>query len=574
MKFKLCVSFFLIFLTIGFNSFAQEKTDYQILLDSVDKHVTTDTSKTLALTKKYITKAKKENKRKELFNAYYLIANDIYFQNDFLDQAYDASSICIEFSKKELLYEELIKSYLLRALIIMKKSNWTDIKVLTDYGEALKVAKHIDNFYWEHTILGRMSSFHTISGNIDEAIKIQKLTVNALKKVEFQKDYKKYKKWGLYIRDYYNYITKAYILKKEKDSAFKYNELFFKRLPGHQFEYWKREYYINKGEIELLKESPIAARNNFLKGYNCKIPERINLLEDRTFQKSYHFGRVAYLEKKYKKAIEILEKGHGKDSVVDHVEYIFYNEYYEYLSKAYLKINDIKKAEYYFNKHLSLLSTTNNIQNNFKLKFKELEIEKYNNEIDKAKKRVSDQKKITITALTVSILLLTGYFVYNRRKQIKNKRKFNELINKIEELKNKDLLIEESRKKTQSNQNLKTSEIQRIISALEEFIEEEQFLNIDCTLSTTAKKLKTNTTYLSKVINSEYHKNFSSYLNELRVNYALKRLQEDKMFRRYSIQSIANELGYKSKESFNKAFRSQTGILPSYFIKQIEREHS
>jgi len=93
---------------------------------------------------------------------------------------------------------------------------------------------------------------------------------------------------------------------------------------------------------------------------------------------------------------------------------------------------------------------------------------------------------------------------------------------------------------------------------------------MDCSLSSMAKKINTNTTYLSKVINSHFKKSFNAYINELRINYVLTRLKEDKLFRRYTIQSIANDIGFKSKESFNKAFRIQTGILPSYYIKQLE----
>jgi AraC-like DNA-binding protein len=86
-----------------------------------------------------------------------------------------------------------------------------------------------------------------------------------------------------------------------------------------------------------------------------------------------------------------------------------------------------------------------------------------------------------------------------------------------------------------------------------------------------SKEIQTNTSYLSKIINHHYQKSFSSYINELRINYVLIRIREDKLFRRYSIQSMANDIGFKSKESFNSAFKKHTGILPSYFVKQIEK---
>jgi YesN/AraC family two-component response regulator len=37
----------------------------------------------------------------------------------------------------------------------------------------------------------------------------------------------------------------------------------------------------------------------------------------------------------------------------------------------------------------------------------------------------------------------------------------------------------------------------------------------------TAKKIKTNTSYLSSVVNNHYNKSFSEYLNELRIKYVI-----------------------------------------------------
>ncbi len=87
-----------------------------------------------------------------------------------------------------------------------------------------------------------------------------------------------------------------------------------------------------------------------------------------------------------------------------------------------------------------------------------------------------------------------------------------------------------------------------------------------------AEEIKTNTTYLSKIINSLYQKKFTAYINDLRIDYVLDRLKNDKLFRRYSIQSIANEIGFKSKESINSAFKNRIGVLPSKLIRALEQQ--
>ncbi|WP_046755024.1 helix-turn-helix domain-containing protein, partial [Kordia jejudonensis] len=55
---------------------------------------------------------------------------------------------------------------------------------------------------------------------------------------------------------------------------------------------------------------------------------------------------------------------------------------------------------------------------------------------------------------------------------------------------------------------------------------------------------------------------------------ALEKLKEDKLFRSYDIKSIASELGFKSPDSFSRAFKNKTGIYPSYYIKNINKINS
>ena len=99
---------------------------------------------------------------------------------------------------------------------------------------------------------------------------------------------------------------------------------------------------------------------------------------------------------------------------------------------------------------------------------------------------------------------------------------------------------------------------------------QEYFLKQDCNSYNVAKKINTNTSYLSKVINSHFGKNFNTYINDLRINYTIVRLKDDVIFRSYSIQSIAEEVGYKSADSFTKYFKKDTGLNPSFYIKNIK----
>ncbi len=73
---------------------------------------------------------------------------------------------------------------------------------------------------------------------------------------------------------------------------------------------------------------------------------------------------------------------------------------------------------------------------------------------------------------------------------------------------------------------------------------------------------------LSEFINTHYHKNYSLFINEFRISKAQKLLLEKPCF---TILAVANEVGFKSKSSFNEAFLKITGITPSQFRKDHQQ---
>ena len=81
--------------------------------------------------------------------------------------------------------------------------------------------------------------------------------------------------------------------------------------------------------------------------------------------------------------------------------------------------------------------------------------------------------------------------------------------------------------------------------------------------------MNTNKSYLSQVINEYFRKNFSTFVNEYRVKEA-SRLLLEKESENYTIEAIANSVGFKSKSAFNSAFKKFTGITPSYFVNSTK----
>lgn len=111
--------------------------------------------------------------------------------------------------------------------------------------------------------------------------------------------------------------------------------------------------------------------------------------------------------------------------------------------------------------------------------------------------------------------------------------------------------------------------LSEVIQNLEYFEQEKGFLDKDLSLNSLAKHLGTNHSYLSKIINQIKHKSFKHYLNDLRIAHAYEELQKDALKRRYTIEAIAFDNGFRSAESFSKKFKEKYGLYPSQYLKEL-----
>ncbi|PCH78022.1 MAG: hypothetical protein COB98_01850 [Flavobacteriaceae bacterium] len=105
---------------------------------------------------------------------------------------------------------------------------------------------------------------------------------------------------------------------------------------------------------------------------------------------------------------------------------------------------------------------------------------------------------------------------------------------------------------------------------LTKFEKEQGFLEKSMTLTSLAQKLHTNSTYLSKVVNHCKGVNFSAYLNDLRICYIIEQLKLNPMLSHYTCKALAEEAGFKTRESFTKAFCKKVGEPPAMYISKME----
>ena len=83
-----------------------------------------------------------------------------------------------------------------------------------------------------------------------------------------------------------------------------------------------------------------------------------------------------------------------------------------------------------------------------------------------------------------------------------------------------------------------------------------------------AKLLKTNTRYLSAVVNSRFGMNYSCLLNEYRVKDAL-RMMADKKNAYKNIEEISANVGFANRQSFYAAFYRIVGETPNGYRKKV-----
>jgi|26BtaG_2_1085354.scaffolds.fasta_scaffold00016_29 AraC-like DNA-binding protein len=113
-----------------------------------------------------------------------------------------------------------------------------------------------------------------------------------------------------------------------------------------------------------------------------------------------------------------------------------------------------------------------------------------------------------------------------------------------------------------------------ILEKLKRFENSELFLDTQLRLADLAKKLDTNTRYLSTIINSSKDKSFNSYINTLRIQYILHKLDTDPKYLTYKISYLADESGFASQSSFSTAFKEVAGMPPSMYIKKKTSNNS
>ncbi|GEN69874.1 helix-turn-helix domain-containing protein [Chryseobacterium rhizosphaerae] len=359
--------------------------------------------------------------------------------------------------------------------------------------------------------------------------------------------------------------------------------------------------FIQKGLKSSLKTRDTARYYKYLvlNGYyNIKIENYKTAIHNLLICKKYFFATddnirdknytLLYLGKSYagllekKKAIQCFVQ---IDSLVQKSSYIFpeLREVYPYIIDYYKEKNDKEKQLYYVEKFLKVDPI---LDSQFRYISRELPRRYDTPRLIQEKEDIINELKNKKKFFYFSILVLSLIFIflYSRSKKAEKKHKKiaqdlihsvnNNTIKKeipsIKEI-HSDNIQEKEAIEDKTTKTISKDITQFILKELEIFEAKEQFLDKGISLGGLARKIKTNSKYLSEIINTHKGKNFATYLNDLRIDYAINRLAKDKKLRSYKISSIAEELGYNTEQAFTQAFKKRTGAPLSVYLKEIER---
>ncbi len=133
-------------------------------------------------------------------------------------------------------------------------------------------------------------------------------------------------------------------------------------------------------------------------------------------------------------------------------------------------------------------------------------------------------------------------------------------------------IFESNTEQADDNNFLSAAELEAWKEKTERLIVTEAlFKNPELTLGILAKKLQTNASFLSKVINNGFGVNFNDFINGFRVR-EVKTLLAEPANLNITIMSLAYEAGFNSKATFNRAFKKLTGQNPKDFLEDTKRK--
>ncbi len=171
-------------------------------------------------------------------------------------------------------------------------------------------------------------------------------------------------------------------------------------------------------------------------------------------------------------------------------------------------------------------------------------------------------------------VLVLGVFVY----LLMRKRKISAMVATTKTPADNSVVaeasLEEKAEASSSSENyvkLSDEEAQKVIDALKAYMEKDKpYLNVDLKQSEVAAAIGCSSHLLSAIFTYYLKTGYYEFINAYRVE-ELKQAIKAGQHEKYTLVTLAEKCGFKSKSSFFRTFKKFTGVTPNEYIQQQEK---
>ena len=363
--------------------------------------------------------------------------------------------------------------------------------------------------------------------------------------------------WELLTTSFFNLANQNYQLDLKK-----YYVLFSKEIPDStpDLQYVRLQYL---GIQHMQRKEYAKARKYFEQQLQCVTtpwtPERDSLASYVSIATTYereglHADAVGYLEK----ALQLTEEKDLSD---------LSTAICRQLSEQHRLLGNTELADRYHQRYIEMMEKTHASQLSHVAELNYIrELKKQEEATQELEQRQQLQQIFLLAAIIViAVIVIAALLLWQKNRQLRERNRSlyekNVQVMRIE-------AVEQEQRKTYSKSSLNDEQRETLVGRIQEVLANPDIIcQQDFTLNKLAKMINSNTTYVSQVINETYGMAFSNLLGSRRVHIACQWMEDPARVGSITIEAIASASGFKSRTAFINAFKRETGLTPSEYIR-------
>lgn len=306
------------------------------------------------------------------------------------------------------------------------------------------------------------------------------------------------------------------------------------------------------------------------------------------------FRALAYMERaevmrilrRYDKGLALVgeaERVYRKYKVGDGMQSVYQTRAIFYQDMG--RTEDYDRAMYQFyqiNDSLKANSLPSNVAN-MGLNEKVMEL---NAEMDGMKEKQAEHRMWLVVAVVTVVFAVIILLVVVRENRELRRRNLALYQRTLDELRDDDLAASRRKAATEREEGaaaqekyvhstLSETDKDRIARMVRQVMDRTELIaQPDFTIERLAQTIHTGQKYVSQVVNETFGCNFATLLGRHRVREACRRFNDPDHYGSYTIESIARDLGFKSRSNFATTFRKHTGLNPSEYLRLAREKHA